>query len=331
MNHKQLPDISPRAWEHPADRAALAALKQVPGLDEVVRFFVGLTGEKAWRLFFLARAVRVGPQQFSRVHELMREACRVLDTDDLPELFITQDPTLNAGAVGVKRPFIVLNSSMLDTLDDEELLAVLAHELGHILSGHVLYKTLLWMLVRNAGLLIALPVARAVLTGVLMALTEWDRKSELSADRAGLLVVQNPDVSTQVLMKLAGGSHIDEMEIEEFKAQADEYDAGGDLIDGVYKLLNLLGQTHPFPVLRVRAINSWATDGEYEAIIKGEYPLRTTREENIAKDFERANEAYRQEMRDSRDPLAQAVHGIGESLESARKEAEQFFQGIFKR
>lgn len=329
MDHKPLPEISPRAWEHPADRAALTALKQVPGLDEVVRFFVGMTGEKSWRLFFLARSVRVGPRQFARLHELLKEACRVLDTEDIPELFVTQDPSLNAGAIGVKKPFIILNSSMLDTLDDEETLSVLAHELAHILSGHVLYKTLLWMLVQNAGLLITLPIARAVLTGLMLALTEWDRKSELSADRAGLLVVQDPEVSVRLLMKLAGGKHLEEMNIDEFRAQADEYDAGGDVIDGVYKLLNLLGQTHPFPVLRVRAIDRWSREGDYEAILKGEYPLRTEEEENIARDFEQANAAYREEMRQSKDPLAKAFDGIGESLDSARQEAQKFFDGLF--
>jgi Zn-dependent protease with chaperone function len=329
MKRIQLKGISPRAWEHPADRAALAALRSVPGLNEVVKFFLGMTGEKSLHLLFLSSSVRVNEKQFPRITKLVEEACHVLDVEDRPELFVTQNPFLNAGAVGVKKPFIIVNSSMLDTLDDEELLAVVAHELGHILSGHVLYKTLLWILLNVALFAIRIPVAQVVLLGVLMALKEWDRKSELSADRAGLLVVQNPEVSNTVLMKLAGGKHLNEMELEEFVKQAEEYDAAGDVLDGFYKILNLLNQSHPFPVLRVQAINKWVTDGEFDRIKSGEYPTRTEEEENMARDFSEASRAYREDLKSSKDPLAQAVSSVGESLESVRQEAEKFFSSLF--
>ncbi|MFW5689136.1 MAG: M48 family metallopeptidase, partial [Spirochaetota bacterium] len=177
MERKQFETISPRAWEHPADRAALAALKQVPGLDEVVKFFLGMTGERQIRLLYLASAVRVSPQQFPRLDKLVDEACHVLDVADRPELYVTQNPALNAGAIGVKRPFMTINSSMLETLDDDEILTVIAHELGHILSGHVLYKTLLWFLLNMAGVVVRIPIAQLVLIGVIGALKEWDRKS----------------------------------------------------------------------------------------------------------------------------------------------------------
>jgi len=329
MDRIRFEHISPRAWEHPADRAALTALKQVPGLNEVVKFFLGMTGERQIRLLFLASAVRVTPRQFPRLHGLVEEACRVLDVDDRPELFVTQNPVLNAGAIGVQKPFMTINSSMLDTLDDEELLAVVAHELGHILSGHVLYKTLLWFLLNMAGVVVRVPVAQLVLLGVIAALKEWDRKSELSADRAGLIVVQKPQVSNTVLMKLAGGKHLDEMDLDEFYRQADDYDAGGDILDGVYKVLNLVGQSHPFPVLRVKAIRTWATDGSYERVLSGDYPRRDETEENIARDFTEATRAYQDEFRTSQDPLARAVNDLGEGLENVRQEAEKFFGSIF--
>ena len=329
MKRVQLTDISPRAWEHPADRAALAALRKVPGLNDVVKFFLGMTGEKSLRLIFLASSVRVNEKQFPRLTKLVDEACNVLDVEDRPELFVTQNPTLNAGAVGVKKPFIVLHSSMLETMDDDEVLAVIAHELGHILSGHVLYKTLLWFLLNVALFAIRIPVAQIVLIGVLIALKEWDRKSELSADRAGLLVVQDPKVSNTVLMKLAGGKSLDEMDLNEFIKQAEEYDASGDILDGLYKILNVLNQSHPFPVLRVQAIQRWVADGEYEKIKGGEYPKRTEAEEDVANDFSEASKAYREDLKNSKDPLAKVVSDIGDSMESVRQEAEKFFGSIF--
>ena len=328
MKRVQLQDISPRAWEHPADRAALSALRKVPGLDEVVKFFLGMTSEKMFRLWFLSSSVRVSEKQFPRLMKQVDEACRILDVQDRPELYVTQSPALNAGAWGVKKPFITLNSSMLDTLDDDETLAVIAHEMGHILSGHVLYKNLLWWLI-NIVFIVRIPVAQIVLLGVFLALREWDRKSELSADRAGLLVVQDPQVSNTLLMKLAGGKHLDEMDLDAFVAQADDYEAGGDILDGVYKVLNLLRQTHPFPVLRLKAIRQWVEEGDYEKIIGGEYVKRNSAEEDIAKDFSEASKAYQDEIKGSKDPFAKVVSDIGESVESVRREAERFFGSLF--
>src|SRR5690625_1931201 len=147
---RTLDEISPAAWEHPADRAALAALRRVPGFDEVLRKLFGLFGEKPIRWAFQANAVRVSEKQFPRVHRLYREVLETLDSPEEYELFVSQTPLVNAGAYGMDRPFIVLNSGTLALLDDDELTFLLGHELGHILSGHVLYRTMLVLLIRLA-------------------------------------------------------------------------------------------------------------------------------------------------------------------------------------
>ncbi len=324
--------ISPRVWEHPADHAALAALKQVPGVNEMIRFFIGATSEKSLKLFFLAGSVRVTERQFPRVHTLLEEACTVLDAPEKPDIFVTQNPMMNAGAIGVDHPFITINSSLLERLDDEELLCVIGHELGHIMSGHVLYKTLLWLLLNVSTVMVQLPLGMLAIQAVLAALREWDRKSELSADRAGLLVVQNPDASYRTLMKIAGGSDIGQMNMDEFFAQADEYDSSGNLVDGVYKLLNLLGQSHPFPVLRLAGIHQWVTAGSYQAIVDGTYARRDAGEqEDIMKEFQEAANQYREDIKNSKDPLAQAVRAFSDNVENATREAETFLRSVFKK
>ncbi len=331
MARTQFTGISPRAWEHPADRAALAALKKVPGIDQVLKFFWGMTWEKQIRLRFLASSVRVTEKQFPKLHKIVDEACNTFDVADRPQLFVDQEPNLNAGAWGVKEPFITLNSSMLDTLSDDEILAVIGHELGHIMSGHVLYKNLLWFLVNSTGLLRAIPLPFLVIMGVLAALKEWDRKSELSADRAGLLTVQDTDVSYTLLMKLAGGKHVDQMDLAEFERQADDYDAAGDVLEGIYKFLNLVFQSHPFPVLRLRSLKGWVDAGDYQTILDGTYVKRDQDEESIAHDFSEAQKAYESEFKGSNDPLAKAMSDIGEGFENVRSEAEKFFSSLFKR
>lgn len=301
----RFPGISARAWEHPADRAALSALRAVPGLDTILQKLVGATTERSLRLITLASAVRVNDYQFHKLHQLHREACSVLDIVEPPELYVTQTPFLNARAVGVDNPFIVLNSSLVDSLNEDEMLAVIAHELGHCMSGHVLYKTLLQLLLKFSTMAFSLPMAGATLMAIIMALREWDRKSELSADRAGLLVVQNPNVCYQLEMKLAGGAHLDQMDINEFFKQASEYERGGTIVDSIFKLLNLAGQSHPFPVIRLAELKRWVDDGSYVKIMEGNYARRDDDDEDdVLKNMREAARSYKRDMNESEDPLA---------------------------
>src|SRR5438445_11294259 len=107
---KVLTQIAAVSWEHPADRAALQALRSVPGFDEVVKKIYGFVGERGVRLLFQADAVRVGPTQFPRLNALYTDVLTSLDSADRPDLFASQTPFVNAGAFGMDKPFIVINS-----------------------------------------------------------------------------------------------------------------------------------------------------------------------------------------------------------------------------
>lgn len=272
VQRRVLTNISPIAWEHPADRAALNALRKIPGFDLVLRKVFGMFGERALLLAFKANAVKVTENQYPSLHESLIRVCEVLDVDDVPELFVSQKPVVNAGAVGMSKPFIVLNSSLVELLGDDEVEAVIGHEVGHIVSGHVLYRTLLVILLSLT--VFRYPLAGLAVRPVLFALLEWYRKSELSSDRAGLLSIQNPDASMRALMHMAGGMRGETLNLEEFVAQAEEYREGGDLLDSVYKVLNVLGLTHPFAVVRVAELKEWIDGGTYERILEGDYPER---------------------------------------------------------
>jgi len=326
---KYFHDISPRAWEHPADKAALSALRQVPGFDALLKMFIGGTTEKSLRLIALASSVRVSPRQFPRVCRLLEEACAVLDMKEVPELYVSQSPFMNAGAVGVDKAFIILNSAFPEHLSDDELLSVIGHELGHIVSGHVLYKTLLMLLLNVSTLAFQLPLQGLALQAVIAALREWDRKSELSSDRAGLLAVQDVQSCYVLLMKLAGGNRVGEMDINDFFLQAAEYEKGGSVLDSVYKLLNLIGQNHPFPVLRLSELKTWVDSGEYAKIIDGQFPVKADTKDDVFKDFSEAASSYKQHMTSSEDPLAKAFSNLVSGIEGAAKQAENLFGGLF--
>lgn len=318
IQRRILTQISPLAWEHPADRAALNALRKVPGFDLALRKVFGIFGERALRLAFQANAVRVTERQYGWVHERLLRVCEVLDVAEPPELYVSQTPVVNAGAVGMSRPFIVLNSSMLEVLGPDEVEAVIGHEVGHVLSGHVLYRTLLLLLLN-------LVVFRYTLVGlairpILMALLEWYRKSELSSDRAGLLAVQDPDASMRALMHLAGGVRGETLDLDEFVAQSETYREGGDVLDSVYKVLNVLGATHPFAVVRVAELRDWMDSGAYERILAGEYRRRGEEEERPwREDLREAARGYTDAARELFDEVDAAVDRLRDRIGAAWK------------
>jgi len=311
-----LHDIAPSVWEHPADRAALQALRSIPVFDEVLRKIFGVLGEKPIRLAFQANAVRVSDRQFSRVHQIWLEVQDTLDARERYPLFVSQTPVVNAGAYGMDRPFVILNSGTVHLLDEAELRYVLAHELGHILSGHVLYRTMLVILIQLAER--GFPLVGIAARAVLVALLEWYRKSELSADRAGLLGVQDPQVVYGAMLKMAGGGNPEDMNLDAFIEQADAYRESDDVADSVFKVLNLLGTTHPFYVLRLGEIRSWIESGAYEAILQGTYRRRGAPEPEYMEDLKAAGESYRREAEAFVDDLTQA----------ARKMRDTFFDTL---
>jgi Zn-dependent protease with chaperone function len=339
-----LHQISSRAWEHPADRAALNSLKKVPGLDKLLSMLFGATSERSLRLMYLASSVRVSDKQFLRVKLLFDGVCKTFDIEKIPEVYISQSTILNAFAVGMDNPFIVLNSGLVERLDDEELTEVLGHELGHIMSGHMLYRTLFVILQKISKSLVQLPVPNWIFSGVYYALQEWSRKSELSADRAGLLATQNPDVSLRVAMKLAGGN-FEQMDVAAFLEQAEEYNKNNNTGDTVFKFLNIIGESHPFASTRALEIVNWVRSGDYDATLQGTYPRRTDAEINASvwEDVKEASEGYANDFKEAtastrnsaqpsqfNDQFKQTAQNVSDKVDETTKKAKEFFDDFFK-
>jgi Zn-dependent protease with chaperone function len=304
-----LTDIASRAWEHPADKAALRALRRIPVFDGVLRKLFGFFGEKPVRLAFQANAVRVSPNQFGEVYKVYKQALKTLDAPMEYPLYITQTPMVNAGAYGMDQPFIILNSGTVALVDKDELEYIIGHEIGHILSGHVLYKTMMVFLINLANM--GFPIVGLAARAVLVALLEWYRKSELSCDRAGLLTVQDPEVVMRTMLKMAGGGDSKETSLQEFIVQAEEYKQSGDVADQVFKVLNLMATTHPFYVLRVSELRAWIESGDYDRIVRGEYARRGEPDQALQDDLRAAASAYAEGAKDFLDDISDAAKRMG--------------------
>ncbi len=272
---QRLRELSPKAYEHPADRAATAALKSIPMLDQVVRKLIEFGYERALRQVFMAGSVKLGSEQLADAWAAHRAACARLDIGFVPDLYLTQYPITNAATIGSGRPMVMINSRTYELLDAEELRTVVGHEVGHILSDHVLYRTALMILLSVGSSVARLPMMAGLpLLAVKLALLEWFRAAELSCDRAATLVNRDPLVTSRTLMVIAGGAASRKLNLDAFLRQANEYAEWEPGWDKLSRLRTELAQTHAFPVRRVSELMKWVRSGEYDRIMNGEYVKR---------------------------------------------------------
>jgi Zn-dependent protease with chaperone function len=312
------PQISPRAYEHPADRAATAALKAVPMLDTVVRRLVEFRYERALRQFYLGNSVKVSDRQLPELQLAHQSVTRILDMPAEYDLYVSASVEANAHTIGSQDPMIIFDSSLLERLGAGEQRVVLAHELGHILSDHVLYMTALDILLR-AG--INLPrVMGLPLRAVRAVLLEWRRAAELSCDRAATLAVRDPRIVCRTLMVTAAGLPADGLNLDAFMAQAMEYESWEDTHDRVRRFFLEIGATHSYAVRRVSEVMAWVRGGGYDRIVRGEYrrrgEIRDVREEaGEAKDLyaERFRDLFR-EVGDNVTNLASQVGDVSQQV-----------------
>ncbi len=326
---RAFPQIAGVSWEHPADRAALQALRGVPGFDDVVRKLIALLGgERGIRLLFQGNAIRAGATQFPTLYATHVEVATTFDWPTVPEIYVSQTPVFNAGAYGVDEPFIVVHSAALELLTEDEMRVLLAHEMGHVVSGHALYRTIAEILL--AVSFSALPILAGIaLLPIRLAILEWSRKAELSADRAGLLGSQDVMAAQQLFMKMAGGTRgkivAGEMDLNAFMAQAHEYAQTNEGLDIVYKILNTLALSHPMHTIRAAELQQWVTSGEYDRILRGEYVRRGPDQQDrpLGDDLSAAGRYYQHEAREVAkevvDAAKRAAQRVGEAFRNAQQ------------
>jgi len=309
----KLDRISPRAYQHPGDRAATAALAKVPYLDQVVRKLVALGYERALRAASLGSAVRLGQAQLPGIWVLHRQVFNALEMENVPDLYLTQFPLANAFTLGTDSPIVVLNSELVRILDDNGRRVVLAHEAAHVHSDHVLYRTalLILLLLGRSGrlpLLAGLP-----LLAIQLALLEWARAAELSCDRAAALVTRDPQAVCRALMVIAAGEAADDLNLDAFIAQGMDYSERGTGLERLTRRLQQLQVTHPMPVRRVRVLLDWVREGDYDRMVRGDY-LRRGEEPSVSEEAESAGAFYADRIAEAFQAAGSSISDVGQQL-----------------
>lgn len=263
-------------YVHDSDKAALKALKAIPGFHQFVKGFIKIWRERQYRITNMSSCVRINEKQLSQYYNMLPPICEKLGIE-IPELYLQLDVVANSYTSGDTKPFIVITSGLFETLPEELIPTVLAHECGHIACHHMLYTTMGNILLGRANSVLRsyVPYGRLATMPLEIAFFYWMRCSELSADRAAVLCDGNADKMSEVCMRLAGydkdiGAIASK---EEFMAQAQEYRemTKNSKWDKTLEYLALSYSSHPLMTVRALECEEWAKTEQFKSILNGTY------------------------------------------------------------
>ncbi|MFN3197400.1 MAG: M48 family metallopeptidase [Bradymonadia bacterium] len=256
MTRRAFPDLDARGIIHPHDAKAQKTLQALPGFKALGRWASDRSPEAQVRAQVQSRSIT--GDDYDRLEALYREAVRILDVQQVPDLFYVNHPSVNAAAVGWQNPFIVVTTGTAE-LPDEALMMILGHELTHIICDHMRFKfTAIHLRTVGWAAFLASPLVGGLsVAGLSAGLAMWDRRSELTADRGGLLTAQSFAAPRTLFERL-----------ERQMPSTDE------LPPGLSQLVQVMN-THPDLPDRMKALDEWVGSGIYERMVSGDYPRRS--------------------------------------------------------
>ncbi len=260
---------------HPNDASALNTLEKIPGLPMLTKKFNEIFAERNYKIGNLSQKIKLSENQLPEIYGFLPPICEKLEIP-VPELYLEQNPTINAYTFGDKTPFITLHSGLINHCSENVIKAVIAHECGHIACHHTLYKSMCHFFLGIGGSLFPIPFLNFALK---YALLYWDRCSEYSADRISGYVMGGAGSVVRTMVELSSGltKYNDQLSEHEFLKQADEFKEYHESSDWNKFLMywQLLETDHPFSTDRAGEIKKWCCTDEFDNLIKNGIPNKT--------------------------------------------------------
>lgn len=283
-------DLHPYEYEHSFDAKALNALQHTPGLDILIRQFNKLALEKIITIQYTGSNLHVTENNYPKLYALLRSTCAILNLPAIPDLYLSWGYNINGFTIGVDNPIIVLNSGAVDLLSDIELHYLIGHEVGHIKSRHTLYHQVGQFFPPIAEFIGAatLGIGKLLSTPLQLALLQWSRMSELTADRAGLLACQDISIAASVMMKWAGTpiKYHDDIKLDAFIDQAKRFkNLDYENLNKIIKFFSIIDETHPWTVMRTAELINWVESGEFQNILNRKTSYRINIKEKGSSKF----------------------------------------------
>ena len=270
-NKQILTGLDHSQYEHPFDKEALDKLEKIPFLTTACKWVTSNLVERVYNIQYTGSNLKITHDNYPQIYEYLVDACYILDLKNIPELYITWGYDINACTIGAENPIIILNSGLIDLCDDDEILFIIGHEVGHIKSNHMLYHMMAQLI--NWGI-DSIPGGSFVASGLQFGLYYWSRMSEFTADRSGLMCCQDFDAMTRAFMKMAGLpiKEFNNIQPDTFIQQARDFKMlDYDGMNKVVKFLSIADETHPWTVMRSAELLKWIDSGEYSRFISRRY------------------------------------------------------------
>lgn len=254
---------------HPTDKAAMKALKAIPGFSQFVKAYMSVWNERQFRILNMSSKLKISNKQMKKYYDILPPICEKLGIA-VPELYLELDVNPNAYTYGDNNPFIVITSGLFETLPDELIATVLAHECGHIACHHTMYTTMGRMILNGVA---NIPGTASLATLPLqIAFAYWMRCSEFSADRAATIYDGSTDNMIEVCMRFAGyDKDIQEKgSLEAFMEQAEEYRemVNDSKWNKTLEFILFNQMDHPLNAVRAYECREWGRSEQYEKICK---------------------------------------------------------------
>lgn len=266
-NKQILHGLEHSQYEHPFDKKALESLEGIPFLGKACKWVTSNFVERIYNVQYTGSHLKVTKDSHPNIYKYLEEACRILDMKKIPDLYISWDYGINACTIGAENPIIILNSGLIDLCKDDEIMFIIGHECGHIKSNHMLYHMMAGII---NTIIDSIPGGTLLAGGIQYALYYWNRMSEFTADRAGLLCCQNQDAMIRSFIKMAGLpiSEYDNIHPETFIRQARDFKMlDYDGMNKLVKFFSIADDSHPWTVMRAAELLRWMDNGEYDRFV----------------------------------------------------------------
>ena len=262
-------ELDSKLYLHDSDKTAMKALKAIPGFTQVMKAFMKVWNEQQFKLINMSTNLRLGPNQMPKYYNMLPPICEKLGID-IPELYVKLDVEPNAYTYGDTKPFIVLTSGLFETMPDELIPTIIAHECGHIACHHALYTTMGQELLNGAATIVS-GLGNIALYPIQLAFAYWMRCSEFSADRAAIIYDESSEKMSEVCMRFAGYDKdiMDGANLDQFIEQANEYKS---LVDEsawnkTMEFVMFKDMSHPLNAVRAYEGKVWEQTDRFKNIM----------------------------------------------------------------
>jgi Zn-dependent protease with chaperone function len=292
---------------HDLDKSALLALKAIPGFTQVLKSFMKVWDERKANIVNMSTNLRISEKQLPKYYEMLPPICDKLGIE-IPDFYLKLDVFPNAYTWGDTKPYIVITSGLLETMPDELIPTVIAHECGHIACRHALYTSMGNFILSGAGIASGFfsGLSDIVMFPIELAFWHWMRCSELSADRAAVVYDGSAEKSIETCLRFAGLDKdiAAQANVEAFMEQAVQYKEmmESDKFNKTMEFIMFNDISHPLNAVRAYECNEWQKSESFANIknymnsnsseLCEKLPLTNISENYLGKDYLSVKEEF---------------------------------------